>query len=151
MLKNSSKINNNEYNFNFEANIKKINNIYKIEVVGRHYSKNVIQNQWHRGILLRYKKSIKEAMIKAFDIIKNSGDMPILPLNKVKIEVEIYNPKSRDDDANYDNIKIIRDTLTINGLIKDDNREVILESSEKEIISKKWKIIFIVENLNENH
>lgn len=141
-------LSNNSNEFYFICNISKENNTYIIEFKGKHFAKNVIQNRWHRGILLKYKKSIKEAAKNGFLKAKELNILPIKPLTKVSILIEVYNPKSRDDDANYDTLKWIRDTFTVNKLIIDDNREVIISSKEEEIISKDWKIIFYVNDIN---
>lgn len=137
---------NDKNEFNFECNITKDNKTYILEFKGKHFSKNVIQNRWHRGILLKYKKAIKEAAKNGF--LMANDILPKKPLEKVEIKIEVYNPKSRDDDANYDTLKWIRDTFTVNKLIIDDNRNVIISSEEKEIISKEWKIIFYIKELS---
>lgn len=137
----------NENEFNFDCNISCENNTYIVEFKGKHYAKNVIQNRWHRGILLKYKKAIKEASKNAFLFAKSNDILKNTPLNNVSIKIEVYNPKSRDDDANYDTLKWMRDTLTVNGLLIDDNRTVIKQTEEKEIISKEWKIIFYITKL----
>lgn len=138
----------NDNEFKFDCEISKNNNLYIIEFKGKHYAKNVIQNRWHRGILLKYKKSIKEAAKNAFIYAQINNVLPKEPLNNVSIKIEVYNPKSRDDDANYDTLKWIRDTFTVNKLLIDDNRSVIKHTEEKEIISKEWKIVFSILDLS---
>lgn len=140
-------LSNDKNEFSFLCNISKENNTYIIEFKGKHFAKNVIQNRWHRGILLKYKKSIKDASKNGFLIARTNDILPKEPLTKVSIIIEVYNPKSRDDDANYDTLKWIRDTLTVNKLLLDDNRSIILDTKEKEVISKDWKIIFYVKDL----
>lgn len=127
--------------FSFQCNIEEIEtNKYLISFMGKHFAKNVIQN-WHRGILLRYKKAIKQSARDGF-LRFNSVNNEFKTLNQVKVLITIYNPRSRDDDANYDTLKWMRDTFTFNNFIIDDNREVILETKEMEVISKEWKIEF---------
>lgn len=140
--------NQNKNEFNFETTIKNENDLYIIEFNGKHFAKNVIQNTWHRGILLAYKKAIKTSAKNAFLKAKSNNILPINPLNEVEIKIEVYNPRSRDDDANYDTLKWMRDTFTVHKLIIDDNREVIKSTIEKEIISKEWKIIFYIKKLS---
>lgn len=135
----------NEFLFNCE--VKQLNeNDYLISFVGKHYAKNVIQT-WHRGILLKYKKAIKEAAKNGF-LTFYSNNPEFKKLDKVKILIKVYNPRSRDDDANYDTLKWLRDTFTFNHFILDDNRKVILDSKEVEIISKEWKVEFLITKVN---
>ena len=133
--------------FKFNCNIEQINeNDFLISFIGKHYAKNVIQN-WHRGILLRYKKAIKEAAKNGF-LKFYSTNLNFKKLDKIKVLIKVYNPRSRDDDANYDTLKWMRDTLTFNNFIVDDDRTIIIHSSEAEVISKEWKIEFLVSQVN---
>jgi len=142
------KTNINKDEFKFETKIEYINNKFVITFLGKHYAKNVIQNTWHRGILLKYKKAIKTSAKNAFLLTINKSILPYTPLTKVKVNIKVYNPRSRDDDANYDTLKWMRDTFTVHKLLKDDNRNIIVSTQEEEILSKEWKIVFIVEDIS---
>lgn len=134
-------------NKKFEMKMESIENGLKITFIGQHYPKNVIQN-WHRGTLLSYKKGIKKAASDAFLIYRKF--IPKIPFNKVHIDMIVYNPRSRDDDANYDTLKWMRDTFSVYKIIKDDNRNVVITRSEKEIVQKEYKIEFYILNLELN-
>ena len=125
--------------FSFTVNIQPSEDIVIVEVVGKHYSKNVMNN-WHRGTLLKYKKAIKTAFHDFFLLNKIYFD----PFDYSQIHYVVYNPKSRDDDANYNTLKYIRDCFTVHNIIDDDSRYYLAPSSEEEIISKEYKIKCII-------
>lgn len=131
----------NELNFMFEVSTLHISDSKIIfEIKGKHYAKNRI-NKWHRGTKLKYIKAIKQAFY--FFYLKNKNMYnPNFKLSQINYNV--FNPKSRDDDANYDSLKAMRDCLTIYDVIYDDSREFLLPSTEEETIDKEYKIIITI-------
>lgn len=132
--------NNFEFSFKVEG-FEKDGNLFFC-VYGKHYSKNKM-DKWHRGNVLKYKKAIKQA----FSLFFRSLDKKLIdvPSSLSRLTYTVYNPKSRDDDANYNTLKIIRDCLIVHHIIQDDSRKFLLPSIEKEIISKDYKIKILVE------
>lgn len=122
----------------FEFHIEKTHYGLKITINGKHFSKNRINSMSFKQ-RLKYKGLIKKASKIAY--LKYKKEIPQKPLDKVNVKYFIYNPRSRDDDANYETLKIIRDTLININILEDDNRKIIKNTKETEIISKTYKII----------
>jgi len=92
---------------------------------------------------IAYKNAIKRAAETAAMIYKNV--LPETPYRKCKIKYIVFNPRSRDDDANYETLKPLRDSaVNILKIIEDDKRKMIISLKEKEILSKDYKIILSV-------
>jgi len=136
-LKNIKK-ENKKYEFSYKVKGKKIKDGYIVIVYGKHFPKNVM-NTWHKGIKIRHRKAISNAFYVFRHLYKN---LPFF--EKVTLEYIVCNPKSRDDDANYDPTKPIRDELVEAGFFKDDKRKFIKDTKEKEKISKKYRIAIII-------
>lgn len=111
---------------------------------GRHHSKNDI-NSWGFRKKLVYKSSIKKAFADAVIIYRSA--IPKAPFEKVEIHTTITNPKSRDDDNNYDTLKIMRDCCTLYGIIKDDNRQVVIKSLSSEILEREYSILLSINKI----
>jgi hypothetical protein len=140
-----------KFNFNFFVELNNsIDSKLIITFYGKHYSKNVIKT-WTHNKLWNYKISMEKAFQNAFLMYRKK--FPEKAFDLVKMKTYIYNPVSRDDDANYDTLKPMRDLFTTFNIIEDDNRKVIIHSKEYEILTKrsakesdKWKIIFEIEH-----
>jgi len=116
----------------------KSDDVAVITLSGRHFSRNRVNSMSMREKMVyktRMKDSAKIFFMKYRHIARKCEKW-----DKVKIFYEIYNPKSRDTNAT--DLKILRDTFTEHGIIKDDNRNVIpVLPKQKEIISKNYKIV----------
>jgi len=109
-----------------------------ITLLGQHFSKNRVNSMSMREKMV-YKTRMKDAA-KIFFMKNRDVAKKCMKWDRVKIFYEIYNPRSRDTNAT--DLKIFRDTFTINGIILDDNRKVIpILPKQKEIISPEYKIV----------
>lgn len=131
------------YNYCVE---KRDKDIIVVTMNGKHFSKNRVNAMSLRD-KMRLKTLIKTSSTIFFlsnrNILKNICNK----WEKVSIHYDIYNPKSRD--TNSTDLKTFRDTFTINGLIKDDNRDVIPNlPTQTEIISKEYKIVATIRRIN---
>lgn len=109
-----------------------------LEFTGRHCRKNEIDG-WPLRKKIQYKTALKEAVQIAAIQFKT-----LARYDQVTFLYEVFNPKSRDDDANFNTLKILRDSIVSAGVITDDKRKCVINSVEKEIISKEWKIIITI-------
>ena len=126
-----------KYNFSFYVRSKEYKTKTIFILYGKHYSKNVI-NTWNRWIKQKYKKAIHES----FHI--HNKQKKLKKYDKVSIKYIVCNPRSRDDDANYETLKFVRDAIVNINVINDDNRNIVLKTTEKEKITKNYKIFIIL-------
>lgn len=133
--------------FEFSCTLsKQDNDKILVTFIGRHYSKNDISS-WPRRKVFAYKTSIKDAF--EIGVLANKNAIPTEPLKQVTLDIVVFNPKSRDDDNNYDTLKIMRDCCTNYGIIQDDNRSVILELRVTEHLSKEYRVEILISRLDE--
>lgn len=132
------------HQFSFEVKFERKCQFLNFYIYGKHYSKNRM-DKWHRGVLLKYKKAIKQSFNLFF--LQNKEVIVDVPSLRSQITYTVYNPKSRDDDANYNTLKYVRDALVVHGIIMDDSREYLLPSVENEVLEKEYKIKVSIELL----
>lgn len=134
----------NKFHFHFECKISSPSpDEIRVLIIGRHYSKNCI-NSWSLRKKLTYKSSIKKAFDDAYFINRNV--LRRVPFPLVEIENIVTLKRHRDDDNNYDTLKIIRDCAVRHKIIVDDSRKIVLNSTLKEIIGKEYCIELIIRN-----
>jgi len=113
---------------------------------GKHFSKNVT-NTFSIRNRMRFKKMLKDSAYQFF-ILNPHMKRYCKRWNRVVIHYDIYNPKSRD--THNTDLKTFRDTFIYTGIIEDDNRQVIpFPPTEKEIISKEYKIVAYIKKIEE--
>ena len=132
-----------QYTFEFKVQVTRIDEKkerYKIILIGRHYSKNSV-NSFSFKDKLRYKTAIKNAFKLYMLQGKNRFELiPTTPFSYSLLTPTVYNKKSRDDDANFETLKILRDCLTVHKFIEDDNRKCLTMEKDIEILSNEYKI-----------
>ena len=118
-----------------------------VTMTGKHLSKNRY-NAMGRRDQMRYKGAIKKALSQAALVYREEIKKHFF--EKVKIEYVVYNPRSRDDDANYETLKPLRDgVVSFFKIFPDDKRSVVLKSKEREVISRKYKVEMKIQNAEE--
>lgn len=128
--------------FNFDAI--KLNDGYMFTLYGKHVSTNVINGWLSLGRRMAYNNAIKDAAKVYFLSNQWWQIRPRVPFSSVSIQPIAYNPKSRDDDGCDRTLKVVRDVLTLNQVIIDDNRKCVVQLQTDEVISKEYKIELIV-------
>jgi len=129
----------------YTYNIQFDNDIIVVTLLGKHFSKNVT-NSMSLKDLMRFKTKLKNSSYHFF-LLNPKMKKFCKQWDKVTIHYDIYNPRSRD--THNTDLKTFRDTFTNVGIIKDDNRTVIpFPPTEREIISKEYKIIATIRKLS---
>lgn len=127
--------------FHFSCDVEQTDYGYKICFIGKHLSLNRL-NALSRKESIMYKSAFKKAQ-NEYWLIKGKRAKH-KTLEKVTLEYVFYNPKSRDRDNNI-SIKFVQDVIVRLKLISDDTRDVIIRPhTEREIISKDYKIEVLV-------
>lgn len=130
--------------FLFKLDAAKSTEGYIFTLYGKHASTNTINGWLSLGRRMAYNNAIKDAAATYFLSHQWRQIKPTSPLSSVVIQPIAYNPKSRDDDGCARTLKVLRDVLTINRVIVDDNRKCAIQLQTDEILSKEYKIELIV-------
>ncbi len=125
------------FDFTFDVSASKDKTHYLFTLYGKHLAVNRINSLPFRS-KLAYKSSIKKAADNFF--IVNKKIIPKEAFSKAIITPVAYNKRSRDDDANSINLKILRDIIVSYGFLVDDSRQYLEQEKCGEVISKEWKI-----------
>jgi len=128
----------------YTYNVKFSEDVIVVTLLGKHFSKNVTNSMSLKDVM-RFKTKIKDSSYHFF-LLNPKMKKFCKKWDKVAIHYDIYNPRSRD--THNTDLKTFRDTFTNVGIIKDDNRTVIpFPSTEREIISKEYKIVATIRKL----
>ncbi|MBT6047275.1 MAG: hypothetical protein HOG49_10670 [Candidatus Scalindua sp.] len=126
-----------------------------VSFFGRHYCKNDMDS-WTRREVTRYKSAIKSGMRVAMSRARNRDLLRQLGFVKVErftAHCVVFNPASRDRDANWNSIKAMIDTFIVHNIVAEDNRECLLKLTEDESLSSRendseqdlWKIVILLD------
>ena len=144
--KNTSK----DFTFSYHLDYFEDKGIITVKITGKHISKNVYDRlpKWGRGGQYAYKKSLETASRDCYLMqrslfleLKKRG---IIPIKKAKIGFVFKNPVSRDYDNQFQNVKLIQDTITRLGLIVDDKKENLEDDFFREVITDRSDLAYSI-------
>ena len=122
--------------FAFAYDIESREGEYIVTLKGKHLAKNRFDTLSFKD-KIRYKNAFKSA-VNEFRLFNRKILKGFETFKIAEVFYSFHNPRSRDSDANSENIKKFQDSLFSLKLIEDDKRSCLVCVGNDEVISKEY-------------